>query len=399
MIVKRYVVREMPEALSQIRRDLGKDAIILSTKKIRSKGILGLFGKSEFEVIAAAMQEEADERLSTPPLARVQSSSAPPKSAAVATKEEDRKEWKQRSSSQENPNHEEKNGGQVLQEVQQLRSLVQTFLMSQPQMFPPSVQKVQQRLLHNGVKEELVLSLLHGVIQDIGDIERVSEEELSRRLCRQIAEEARQTGSPLPIAEHTRVISLVGPTGVGKTTTLAKLAAMQVLKEEKKVALLTTDTYRIAAVEQLKTYADILNVPLAIVYTQEEGREALRAFGDKERILLDTAGRNYTQRMHVAELNSFLQVLQPDEIYLVLSLTTKQEDLERIIESFKTIPIHKLLFTKLDETSTYGVMYNLVKKYQIPFSYVGTGQNVPDDMELLTPENFAKLVMGEKRYA
>ncbi|GAE36047.1 hypothetical protein [Halalkalibacter akibai] len=177
-----------------------------------------------------------------------------------------------------------------------------------------------------------------------------------------------------------KIINLVGPTGVGKTTTIAKLAAFCVLKKQKKVALITTDTYRIAAVEQLKTYAKILNIPLEVAYSIDDFKRAIDQFKHYDLVLVDSAGRNFRNQLYVEELNKVIDFKQDAQTYLVLSLTSKYEDMKEILAQFDLISIQKVILTKKDETSTYGAMLNIPLELGKGIAYVTTGQNVPDDI-------------------
>ena len=198
------------------------------------------------------------------------------------------------------------------------------------------------------------------------------------------------------ISFKKKFINVVGPTGVGKTTTLAKIAADCVLTHKKKVAFLTTDTYRIAAIDQLKTYAKILNVPMEVCYTIEDFRKAAQMYDDYDVILVDTAGRNFRNREYVDELKQTIDFDKDMESFLVLSLTAKQRDMEDIYEQFSIIDIDKFIFTKADETSAYGAMYNLIRKYSRGAAYITNGQNVPDDMIEAAPGEIAKMIIGVK---
>jgi flagellar biosynthesis protein FlhF len=458
MVVKRYVVKEMPEAVAMIREDLGKDAVILSTKKVQSRGFLGLFAKTHIEVIAAAneaepqnerppvntvarpmamgayQQSQAQKQMPTTatrtmeppqpvaPLQQVPAPSSPPlvpMSAQVAEpviRQQDatvvaapvvqKVEFpvvKPLTESETGVVAADVQASQqatddtVLREVQELRLLVRSLVNSSSTgMLPASVIQIRKQLLENDVEEERVDELIEQGIRHFQQIQSIDEQEFRGILLNFIKEEFVRVSEPLPLALQTRIVSLMGPTGVGKTTTIAKLAAEQVLKYGKRVGLITTDTYRIAAVDQLRTYANILNVPLEVCYSPEDVNRALEKFDDRDLILVDTAGRNYYNDLNVRELNAYLQVLQPDETYLVLSLTTKASDLMQITNNFVQVKIDKLLFTKSDETKTFGAMYNLVSRHKIPLSYVTTGQNVPEDIEVVAVEKIASLIIGEK---
>jgi flagellar biosynthesis protein FlhF len=464
MLVKRYVVKEMPEAVAMIRQDLGKDAVILSTKKIQSRGFLGLFSKTHIEVIAAANEQEVkverpvERPIERPPVREIARQSALGAYQQVKTKLEEeplqgaedviippvlKKETpvppagsptvrissnvsnetpsshvlNQVSNSHvtshispnpvqpvvtpvakaaPNQTHED---DQVLKEVQELRSLMRSFLSNSPKsILPQPLLQVRKELLENDLNDEVVDELMERGIRQFQQLDNVTEQEFRVILTNFIKEELDKEFQPLPLAPTTRVAAFIGPTGVGKTTTIAKLAAEQVLTRGKKVGLITTDTYRIAAVEQLRTYANILNVPLEVCYSQEDASRAMAKFADYDLVLVDSAGRNYNNEVNVNELNSYLQVLKPDETYLVLTLTTKASDLMQIVSNFDKVDIHKFLFTKADETRTYGAIYNLINRYKIPLSYMTTGQNVPDDIEIVSTGKLASLIVGEKSY-
>jgi flagellar biosynthesis protein FlhF len=201
-----------------------------------------------------------------------------------------------------------------------------------------------------------------------------------------------------PINFSKKYINVVGPTGVGKTTTLAKIAAQAVLKYGKKVAFITTDTYRIAAIDQLKTYAKILNVPLEVTYTIDDFVKAKERFSHFDLILIDTAGRNFRNKQYVEDLKSVIGFDEDLETILVLALTSKYSDMLDIFEQFSSIKINKLIFTKVDETSKYGTIVNLILKNKIGVAYLTNGQNVPDDIFEASPESIANTVFGVKEH-
>ena len=191
----------------------------------------------------------------------------------------------------------------------------------------------------------------------------------------------------------------MGPTGVGKTTTVAKLAAVYSLQQGKKVALITTDTYRIAAVEQLRRYANILHVPLAVVYTADDLQSALDQYKEAEVILVDTAGRSPQQGLHLAELRNLLASIPDLQTALVVSATTKAEDLELIYERFRIFSPCQVVFTKIDETESAGTLLSLVNLMQVPVGFIANGQNVPDDLKAANPNLLANLILGGANHA
>ncbi len=210
-------------------------------------------------------------------------------------------------------------------------------------------------------------------------------------------------GKPYMIEEEEKgpkVLFFVGPTGVGKTTTIAKIASSFRVEQKKKVALLTADTYRIAAAEQLRTYANILEVPFRVVYTAQEITNSINDFKEYDYILVDTTGHspnNEAQREGMSELINSVETTARKEVFLVLSASTKYRDLMKIADTYKEIADYKLIFTKLDETSTLGNIYNLKMYTGASLSYVTCGQNVPDDIEYFNPQATVKQLLGGRK--
>ena len=197
-----------------------------------------------------------------------------------------------------------------------------------------------------------------------------------------------------------RVILFIGPTGVGKTTTIAKLAGKLAVEEKKKVALLTADTFRIAAAEQLRTYAGIMEVPFRVVYTKEEFRQALDSFNSFDYVFVDTAGHSDQNAEKLGDMKELISILDGTVAYqcfLVLSATTKYKDLVRIVENYRHIAEYELIFTKLDETSAYGNLLNISLLTGKPIAYITCGQNVPNDIKVFDPQNMVKILLGGKK--
>ena len=190
-----------------------------------------------------------------------------------------------------------------------------------------------------------------------------------------------------------KVVALIGPTGVGKTTTLAKIAAKFVLEQGARVALITADTYRISAVEQLKTYSDILGLPLEIVYNPEALRNAIEKHKDKQLILIDTAGRSQYNEYQMKELSGLLSIDADIEKHLVMSATTKTSDGVELLENFSICQPDRVIFTKVDETGTHGIILNILHRRKVALSYITNGQSVPDDIEPASVERLAELLL------
>ncbi|MCR5503874.1 MAG: DEAD/DEAH box helicase family protein, partial [Lachnospiraceae bacterium] len=210
-------------------------------------------------------------------------------------------------------------------------------------------------------------------------------------------------GNPVgitPAEKGPKIVFFVGPTGVGKTTTIAKIASRFSVEGRKKVALLTADTYRIAAAEQLRTYANILEIPFKIIYTSEELEKAIRDFKAYDYILVDTAGHshhNVQQKENMDSLVHSVDGIAEKEVFLVLSATTKYRDLMSIADTYSAMTDYKLIFTKLDETMSLGNLLNIKLHTGAPLSYVTTGQNVPDDIENFNPQKTVKQLLGGRK--
>jgi flagellar biosynthesis protein FlhF len=186
------------------------------------------------------------------------------------------------------------------------------------------------------------------------------------------------------------VVAFVGPPGAGKTTTLAKLAAHCCINKGKSVSIITADTYRIAAIEQIRMFADIVKIGLQVVFSPDEIPQALEASSNSEVVFVDTAGRSQRNQEHMEDLRKFLDVLRPDEVHLVLSASTKDSDLLDTIRRYKNMSVNRLLFTKIDETVRLGNVLNVVSESGIPVSYFTMGQSVPDDIELAQAGKFVQ---------
>lgn len=235
-----------------------------------------------------------------------------------------------------------------------------------------------ERLIKNGVSEHIAESMLHGC----DDSPNSAIKALERRIACCGADK---------VYRGQRRIALVGPTGVGKTTTIAKLAAWHQVHEGKKVALMTLDTYRIGAVEQLATYARILDIPMEVALCPEDGSALVSRHSDKDVILVDTVGRSQRNREHIDELAGFLRVVQPNEVHLVVSASSDSTARQEAVESFGTLNPTRMTLTKLDESSRLGCIAELAATSLMPFSYVTFGQDVPDDIAVAESSTLAQL--------
>ncbi|MFE8695166.1 flagellar biosynthesis protein FlhF [Cytobacillus sp. FJAT-53684] len=385
MKVKKYTAPNMAEAMKQIRAELGSDAVILNSKEVQTGGFLGFFKKRSIEVIAAVDQQSKRQQIPTI------------KQKQVKPPEVEQNKLKEKQILQNINPVVQKPSGELIKEINELKSILKKMPVGHAgtaPAYPAPIQIMQQLLLDQEVDLIIQESILNGLLEKwYVDGANASIDEVYSWLENDITKKMKD----IPfggISFSKKYINVVGPTGVGKTTTLAKIAADCVITHKKKVAFITTDTYRIAAIDQLKTYAKILNVPMEVCYTIDDFRKATQTFINYDLILIDTAGRNFRNKQYVEDLKQVIDFDNDIETYLVLSLTAKQRDMEDIYNQFSIIEIDKFIFTKADETSSYGAMLNMVNKYSKGVAYMTNGQNVPDDMLAMNPNIIAKTIIG-----
>jgi flagellar biosynthesis protein FlhF len=291
-------------------------------------------------------------------------------------------------------------------ELSSLRTMVESLLQRTADMggrrgdFPAQLGQLYMKLIQQQVSEEIAIRVVDDVKAELSPDQLANPNTVRDRLIQKL-EQMLPVGFAGSVARPAtgvgcRSICLIGPTGVGKTTTIAKLAAAFKLRQRQKVGLITIDTYRIAAVDQLRTYANIIGVPLKVVLTPAELAAAMREMSDCDTILIDTAGRSHMDQMKLNELSQFINVAKPTEVHLVLSSTTTQESMEAAIEQFSKIRVDQIIFTKLDEAVSFGVLLNVARTASRALSYLTTGQDVPDNIEVGQPRRLAKLILGEK---
>jgi flagellar biosynthesis protein FlhF len=261
---------------------------------------------------------------------------------------------------------------------------------------PASLFQVFTDMIEAEVDEAIARNLVDRVRGDAAS--HVADPLLVKSRIAQILEdEIRVTGPIATSVDKCRLVALVGPTGVGKTTTIAKLAANYRLREKKRVGLITVDTYRVAAVEQLRTYADIIDLPMEVVSTPREMREAVARMRNLDLVLMDTAGRSPRDEIRIQELRSLLAEAEADDVLLVLSATAGTKSLAATAERFAEVGTTALLLTKLDETTSLGHLVALTRECRLPISYLTDGQNVPDDIQVAEPRQLAYLMLGVER--
>jgi len=440
MRVKTFEATSMQEALNIVKKDMGEEAFILSTRTKHRKTAMGMAEEAVIEVTAAV--DESPEAAKAPSPAAPGSGSTyglrpPLASRPVDTQPQPRRrspirdtvpvsapapvtapvpppapppppmdlqplrrELLEIKGAVEALKEQENRNNTILRELDQMKvqlNRIQKQGMPQAQMqLPPTMIGLYGDLVANDVDPMIALRLCEYTQRTLNDQEGTGEldPEKARLFMRRVIADFIPVASPIQLDPgRMRVAALVGPTGVGKTTTIAKLASYAKLELKQKVALITLDTFRMAAVDQLHQYAEILQVPLHVALTVEDLRSALRFYQDRALVLIDTPGHSPKDATMQGQLRRLLDELPEVETHLVLSATTKPRDLADIAMRFEPLKPSRIIFTKLDETSTYGPLLSTLVRVKRPLSYLGTGQEVPQDLEMATSRRVADLIL------
>ena len=416
MTINKFQGKTEEEAIAKAKQEFGENAVIMNVKEVKPKGLFRAFKNSTYEVTAAMEEKEqfvnpkralqntkklhdsinlsADEKIDIP------------KPEAKPDFRELIQKTMPNSSRMQEP--EEKKIEQRLDDLSNRieESLARTPKGEKPEAENPVKEKpsseefhfvriLYSTLLKNEVNEKYVNQILDEIekfIRPGNSVDMILSNVYQKLILR--------FGQPKTIdlsGSKPKILFFVGPTGVGKTTTIAKIASKYKVEYDKKVAFITADTYRIAATEQLQVYANILDAPMAIVYSQAELNDSIAKFEDYDLVFVDTAGfshKNEKQRNDMKTLLGGVSEEYNKEVYLVLSATTEYMDLLDIVDSYREIADYKLIFTKLDETTTYGNLLNIKLYSGADLSYTTNGQNVPDDIEVFDTQKIVKKLLG-----
>lgn len=402
MIIKKFQAETESEAIIKAKNEMGSGAVILNIKTLKHRGISRLFKKDTVEVTAAL---EETRNTATIPTGTIN----------VAVNDAYKAAGSYKMDNMDIIPEKDNATSAIEEKLNNLQTMLENRMKSTSEEYKENTVAVEE----NKEKEENInikfIKLVYNQLIDnevdekyanqiIGEIQSSLKKEanVDSILAAVYQKIILKIGQPHIIEQEDnkrKVIFFVGPTGVGKTTTIAKLASYYKLEKKAKVALITSDTFRIAAVEQLRTYAGILDVPLKVIYTIEELNAAIDGFKEYDLILVDTAGRSHKNTEQCDELMHLIKDSKADEdtekeIYLVLSAVTKYKDLIKINEAFGELKKYSIIFTKLDETTCLGNILNMKLRTGLPISYVTSGQVVPDDVSILDPQKIARSLLG-----
>lgn len=398
MIIKKFIAKTEKEAVENARKELGEGVVVMNVKPVKNKSLFA-FLKAPMVEVTVALEEESEKY--TAAVSAINNVIASSKNTPVTE-----------TPVTETPEKRDTNSA-IEEKLDSLQSLLEQQLQKpgeekeekEEAAAPPKEESETDkfmRLLHDTMLEnEVDEKYAQEIIEEIELVNKPNipfDYALANIYQKMILKFGKPSGIE-PAANGIKLVFFIGPTGVGKTTTIAKIASKFRVDEKKKVALLTADTYRIAAAEQLRTYANILEVPFRVIYTVEEISKALEDFRDYDYIMIDTAGhshQNSTQKDNMCNIIHSVDDKVEKEVHLVLSATTKYRDLISIADSYKEMADYKLIFTKLDETTTLGNLLNLRLYTGASLSYVTYGQNVPDDIEDFNPQKTVKRLLGGK---
>ena len=415
MIIKKYLAKTETQAIEMAKEDLGSNAVVMNIKKISPKGLAKLFMKGKVEV-TAAIDENVEYRSAEKNVAK-ETAETPRFIPDIVA--DDNAEAGKTDSIEEKLNSlqkmlekqiTEKEDSQSTTEVEQKEkvSFSEKKEEAEKKVEPVSKEEYKARACKDLIRKqmrqrEVEDEQIDAIIKEI-DESLPKDAALDQILAAMYQKIILMLGQPYTLDQkqenkkETKYVFFLGSTGVGKTTTIAKIASKLKLEKNKKVILATADTYRIAAVEQLKTYANILSVPLKVIYTPEELGEMKEEMEDYDICLIDTAGCSHRNKEQLKDIQKLLEQIPitSREVYLVLNAATKYRDLKEIADVYKELTDYSIIFTKLDETSSAGVMLNMRLYTKRPLSYVTWGQNVPDDIGKVDAQKIAKKLLGGK---
>ncbi len=401
----------MTEALAKVREELGSDAIIMSTRSDKKGSMLDLIGRSVVEVTAAIDDNPRGETQSvsraraggqrTSPIGPREARLYPPSRAGVYDPQV----------GAQLPRHTEQVSvrdigspvkmDQIIEDIkglkQSLKELADSALTHEMDGLPAQLSVLLKRMDDSGLEGKISKRLIRQLLDELGGSE-LSDTSIIRDRASSLLLAGFGQVSPIQFkGAKPRIVAFVGPTGSGKTTTIAKLATEFSLNMDKKVAVLTIDTKRVDAIGQLKAYCRIINIPLFIAYSPDDIPGIMPGIMESDITLVDTPGSGPLDKAQMIDMVEFLQKLVPQEVHLIISITISFSEMNRIHNNFGILKPNRILFTKLDETDTYGPMLSFALFCRQPLSYVTFGQNVPGDFTVTSPQAIVDSVLDMKK--
>lgn len=414
MIIKKFTGKTEAEATEAAKKELGSTLVIMNVREVKKKGLFAFLLPKQIEV-TAALEEEAPARPQYGSILRTtadkeirteQQNLLAKNSTENIEKKLDSLQTLLESQLNNRQSEKEESANAKTQDVtdaEEKENKTQDMAAAEKKEEEknPEQDKFIRLLYNKMLDNEMDEKYVNSILEDASKTKKADlpfDYLLANIYQKMVLKFGRSEGIT-PSEEGPRIVLFIGPTGVGKTTTIAKLAGRYCVEEKKKVALLTADTYRIAAAEQLRTYANILETPFRIIYTPEELQAAVEDYWDCDYIFIDTAGRSHQNTDQLEKMKEMVAALKRPEsyqVFLVLSATTKYRDLQKIADCYGRIADFELIFTKLDETEAVGNLLNMKLYTDAPIAYVTCGQNVPDDMEAFNPQKTVKQILGGK---
>lgn len=430
MIIKKFQAKTEEAALELARKELGSGIVVMNVKKVKKKGLFSIFKPQQIEVTVALEEEEKQNfREAVAKVSEIarQSEAAGNTRSAKTEPEQSAKQGKAEPGSQPEKQRQQEKQRQPEKNTQTIdsrqESAIEEKLSTLQNLLEKQIGSTQEEEKESEGEEKkedsnvAFFHLLYKMLLD-NEIEETYANQLVEELDGSVKPDMPidyllsvvyqkmvlkfgQTKTIQSAEKGPKLVYFIGPTGVGKTTTIAKIASRLSVVEKKKIVLLTADTYRIAAAEQLRTYANILEVPFRIIYTPQEIRTAIEDYAAYDYIFVDTSGhsqKNTDQRDDTLALLRAADGQAEKEVYLVVSATTKYRDLLNIADTYQKLTDFRLVFTKLDETQCQGNLFNLRLHTDAPMSYVTCGQNVPDDIGEFDAQKTVKLLLGGNQF-
>ena len=402
MRIKKFTGFTAKEATDKMRREFGDDAVILNTRRVAKGGLLGIGGGEYFEVTAA--YDEMPMKIPPRPPMKSKPEIAGGSENVLSNLQQLASKFEEKRNVSLNGNQGARRfaqsstniGTEILQqELSEVKSalgeIAQHIKHSRMPVLSETLKNVYASLVENEVEEDIALEIVQSCNHKLSGKEIENQLSVDSFVFNSIARQFVEA----PVRRVGRkgyVMALVGPTGVGKTTTIAKLASIGKLVKGENVALITADTYRIGAIDQLKVFADIASIPLSVVYTPDEMITAIKRFSGFDTIYIDTVGRSQRSADKILELGRFIDAADPNEVHLVLSANFSLNTIRDIHKKFKSLKPNRLLITKTDEAVSLGTFLGLAKDTRLPFSFITIGQSVPDDIEPASGEKLAKMI-------